>query len=175
MLQCPRTKARTFVRALACSKGTRGQSMDGLMVHDLAGLDGALRSRSMRNATRRWGSLALAARRHRGSGRCTRQRAFLQPPVSFVLGAMLGGAHLGSLPVQAQRGRRASCEPIGLHRRHDVVRLPQLLHQACRAVWSWVCRASTVTTRPAKVEPGGQRANGRESRCSCRGPPPVRG
>ena len=135
-------------------EGQRGQSMDGLMVHD-AGLSVP--------------SLALDAERDPAMGELglagvgigaqvdDPARAFLQPPVSFVLGAMLGGAHLGSLPVQAREVGEQR-EPIGLHRRHDVVRLAIVHQMPCGVVLGM--QGIDGDDPSGQGEPGGQRANG---------------
>ena len=128
--------------------------MDGLMVHD-AGLSVP--------------SLALDAERDPAMGELglagvgigaqvdDPARAFLQPPVSFVLGAMLSGAHLGSLPVQAREVGEQR-EPIGLHRRHDVVRLAIVHQMPCGVVLGM--QGIDGDDPSGQGEPGGQRANG---------------
>ena len=135
-------------------EGQRGQSMDGLVVYD-AGLSVP--------------SLALDAERDPAMGELglvgvgfgaqvdDPARAFLNPPVSFVLGTMLGGADLGSLPVQTREVGEQR-EPIGLHRRHDVVRLAMLDQMPCGVVLGM--QGIDGDDPSGQGEPGGQGANG---------------
>ena len=128
--------------------------MDGLVLHDASLSVPSLALDAERDPA--MGELGLAGMGIGGEVDDP-ARAFLEPPVLFVLGAMLGGTDLGSLPVQGREVGEQR-EPIGLHRRHDVVRLAIFLQMPCGVVLGM--QGIEGDDPSGQGEPGGQSANG---------------